>query len=162
MTRIEFDVRGLPVPQGSPRAFVAGGRAIVATDASRSTAGRSTSPLAAWRHAIATEARDAIRGEAPIVGPVRVRLEFRFPRPKSHWLPANARRPRPELRVDAPSWLTSKPDADKVARAALDALTGVVFGDDAQVADLRVIERYAMPGEGPGVDVVVASLEEPR
>ena len=126
---VAFDVRGLPVPQGSARAFVAGGRAIVATDANR-----TSSPLGAWRSAIATEARAAIGSAPPLSGPVRVGLAFRFPRPKAHYLPANGRRPAPVLRLDAPTWHACKPDADKLARAALDALTAVVLADDCQVS----------------------------
>jgi Holliday junction resolvase RusA-like endonuclease len=36
-----------------------------------------------------------------------------------------------------------KPDIDKLARGVLDALSGVLFHDDAQVIDLRVGKRYA-------------------
>lgn len=147
---IAFDVQGMPVPQGSARAFVRGARAVVVTGASRG-------PLADWRGAIATEARAAVEG-APFQGPVSVQLVFRFPRPKSHWLPANASRPKPMLRLDAPELVASKPDADKIARAGLDAMTGVVFGDDAQVAFLAVTKRYVGNLEGPGVYVIVKPL----
>jgi len=150
MTAISFDVRGIPVPQGSARAFVAGGKARVVT-------GATHGPLADWRHAIATEARAAVSG-APLLGPVRVQLVFRFPRPQSHYLPAGARRPKPELRLDAPELMVSRPDADKIARAGLDALTGVLYRDDSQVAELRVTKRYAGSEEGPGVYVSVQSL----
>jgi crossover junction endodeoxyribonuclease RusA len=152
---LDFDVRGTPVPQGSSRAFVVQGKAILVTGAGKG-------PLAAWRHAIATEARRTVEDHPPLTGPVTVALAFRFPRPKSHWLPANARRPAAELRLDAPVFVTSKPDADKLARAALDALTGVVFGDDAQVSTLSVVKRYAGLVEGPGVHVTVRSNEVTR
>lgn len=155
MTAIAFDVRGLPVAQGTARAFVAGGKARIATDSNR-----PSSPIGAWRVAIADEARDAITGRPPIAGPVRVELVFRLPRPRSHFLPANGSRPVPVLRIAAPVFVTSKPDADKLARAALDALTGVVFGDDAQVGQLRVTKRYVEAQEGPGVHVAVSPLEE--
>lgn len=156
MSELEFDVRGMPIPQGSARAFVAGGRAIVATDANR-----ASSPLGAWRTAVATEARRAIASRAPLAGPVEVVLIFRLPRPRGHYLPANGRRSLPELRLDAPEFHSGKPDADKLARAALDALTAVVFGDDAQVARLAVTKRYA-DLEGPGAMVVVRSLPVSR
>ena len=38
------------------------------------------------------------------------------------------------------------PDVDKLARALLDALTGVFWKDDAQVSDLLVRKRYGKPG----------------
>jgi Holliday junction resolvase RusA-like endonuclease len=159
---ISFDVRGMPVAQGSPRAFVAGGRAIVSTEANRPHGSRATAPLGAWRNAIATEARDTI-GAAPLLaGPVFVGLTFRMPRPSSHFLPANGRRPTRELRLDAPLHPTSAPDADKLARAALDALSAVVFGDDAQVAHLSVLKRFVDEVEGPGVRVVVRPMVATR
>ena len=65
-----------------------------------------------------------------LTGPVEVLLHFELARPKS------ARRLLP----------STKPDLDKLARAVLDALTGVVFKDDAQVVDLRVTKRYGTPG----------------
>jgi Holliday junction resolvase RusA-like endonuclease len=153
MIGVRLDVRGLPIPQGSTRAFVAGGRAIIATDGNR-----PSSPLGAWRSAVASEARAAIGSAPPLAGPVRVDLTFRLPRPRSHYLPANGRRSSPVLRLDAPTWHAGKPDADKLTRAALDALSAVVFGDDAQVARLTVSKRYAEPTEGPGVAVVVDRL----
>lgn len=146
---LRFEVRGMPVAQGSVRAFVRGNRAVVAA---------VTAPLSAWRHAIATEARDAIGDAPPIAGPVSIWLTFRFPRPQSHFLPANRNRPVAEIRLDAPAYVTSKPDADKVARAALDAMTGVVYGDDSQVAHLSVAKRYANADEGPGVLIQIRHL----
>ena len=41
-----------------------------------------------------------------------------------------------------------KPDVDKLARAGLDAMTGVVFSDDAQVTEALVGKVY---GETPGL-----------
>jgi Holliday junction resolvase RusA-like endonuclease len=148
---IAFDVRGMPVPQGSARAFVRGDRAVVVTGAGRG-------PLADWRGAIATEARAAAVGSSPITAPVYVSLSFRFPRPRSHYLPANATRPAPVLRLDAPQMVATRPDIDKLARAALDAITAVVIRDDAQVAVLSATKRYATVDEGPGVFVAIRRL----
>ena len=154
-TEIAFDVRGLPLAQGSARAFVVGRRAIITTGVKLGT------PLGAWRNAIATEARAAVTG--PLwTGPVEVALVFRMPRPQSHYHPANARRLTPELRLDAPSYHIAAPDSDKAARAALDALSDVVYRDDRQVARLLVTKRYVDETEGPGVNVRVRQLEETR
>ena len=43
----------------------------------------------------------------------------------------------------------TRPDADKLLRCALDALTGIAFRDDAQVWDKRCVKYYAGPGETP-------------
>lgn len=142
---LSFDVRGLPVPQGSVRAFVRGGRAVVAA---------VRQPLAHWRGAVAGEARAAMLAAdlAPIAVPVVVHLWFRMPRPASHYLPAGRRRPVRELRLDAPDYAPSAPDLDKLVRAALDAMTAVVFLDDSQVVRLVAQKRY---DDTPGVAISV-------
>lgn len=151
---LTFTVRGRPVPQGGLTAYNRGDRAVLTH--------KRRPELEAWRAAIATEAR-AVIGDAPLIdGPVAVDLVFRFPRPASHYLPANGRRPVRELRLDAPEYHTSRPDLDKCERAGLDALTAVVFGDDCQVADLHGVKRYVAETGGPGVEVRIRSLETTR
>ena len=147
---VQFAVRGIPVPQGSPRAFLTGGKARVVSGASR-----PSSPLGAWRTAIATEAREAMGDRPLLAGPLTVSLWFTLPRPASHWLPVNGRRREPELRLDAPEFVATSPDIDKLARAGLDALTGVVFTDDRQVARLHTDKSY---GDVPGVEIRVVRL----
>ena len=129
---ITFEVAGLPVTQGSMRAFVRNGRPILT-----STSGQK---LKDWRQDIAYAAQVARDGEYADSGvPVSVSLAFTLPRPKS--APKSVRYP------------TKKPDLDKLIRAALDALTMVVFKDDSQVVELSARKRFA---EGaPGVTVVV-------
>lgn len=124
---MKFWVAGLPVPQGSVRAFVIAGRARVTSDTGHR--------LGDWRNAIASEAR--LAAQELILGPVHVRADFLLPRPAS--------RPKRDL------WPDRKPDLDKLARAALDALTAVVFKDDAQVVRLSVTKRYAEGEQQPGV-----------
>lgn len=154
MTTIEFGVRGMPVPQGSGRSFVAGARAVHVT---------TSAPLLAWRGAIARAAQDVLVGTALETGPLAVTLTFRpRPRPASHYLPANSRRPVRVQRPDAPVWFAGKPDGDKLARAALDAMTGVVYEDDEQAVRILVEKRWPNEGEAPGVDVRIRSLEETR
>lgn len=132
---ISFFVAGQPVPQGSSRAFVKNGKAIIT-----STSGQS---LKDWRGAIAGAARE--HTDSVFVGPVRVVAHFVLPRPKS--LPKRDVRP----------WADKKPDIDKILRACLDALTGVVYSDDAQVVSVMVTKIVAAVGEQPGVRV---SIEE--
>lgn len=130
---VVFVVRGVPAAQGSSRAFVGKGkngkpRAFVATEA------HTNSPLGSWRTSIAQEAREAMGTRPLLEGALKVWLTFVFPRPAGHYLPANSRRPVRELRADAPTYKANKPDLDKLLRAALDAMTGVVWRDDSQVA----------------------------
>ena len=48
-----------------------------------------------------------------------------------------------------------KPDLDKLVRSVLDALSGVVFADDAQVTGLLTVKRYEQAGVPVGVQVHV-------
>ena len=51
-----------------------------------------------------------------------------------------------------------KPDGDKLLRAVLDALTGIVYRDDAQVTDIHVRKRFS--AAFVGLDVSVRVLED--
>lgn len=136
-----FAVAGHPVTQGSKKVIPLrnGGHALVESAGDR---------LTQWRHAINTEAR-ALWDGPPLEGPVVVTTRFELVRPKSE------PKSKPSL-APAKRGL----DVDKAARAILDAITGVCFIDDAQVADLIVKKRWAPPGAGPGVTVTVAALNE--
>ena len=134
MTTITFEVAGTPVTQGSTKAFVRGGRAIITHD--------KRGPLLNWRNDIAYAARDAAKGEYADRGvPVYVAAAFSLQRPKSA-----------PKRVVLP---TTKPDIDKLLRALLDACTGVLWADDSQVVDVRVIKNYAGMGTPPGCHVEI-------
>lgn len=157
MTAVLLVVRGLPIPQGSARAFIAGGKAIITSEANR-----TSSPLGAWRAAIATEAREAMGSAALLEGPVRVSIVFVMPRPAAHYhTPLHGA----GLRQTAPVWHSKKPDVDKLVRAVLDALSSVVIRDDSQVASLRTDKRYEGPDaatglSSPGVVVQIRQLAE--
>lgn len=134
---IRFEVRGAPEPQGSKTAFVVGKpprqRAVVVDKAPKD--------LRAWRNAVAVAAQPI--APSPVwVGPVGVRLTFRLPRPKSE----PTHRGRGRLRVPIDTWPDRRPDVDKLARAVLDALTGIVFGDDSQVVVLVATKNWGDPG----------------
>lgn len=142
---VSFRVLGLPVAQGSKTAFRAGDRTLI-VDAKRAA-------LGPWREAIASVAAEAI--SEPYAGPVLVELNFVLPRPKSHFgTGANAGR----VKAGAPFYVATRPDVDKLARAVCDALTGIAFRDDAQVAVLHTAKRY---GEPPAVYVRVRTLPDP-
>lgn len=129
-TPLSFFVAGLPVTQGSKSAIRVGDRAIVVEGKSDKARGNFT----AWRHAIATEARRAAGNGWPTAQAVIVTLEFRLQRPAS----------APKRRRTWPIGARSG-DVDKLARAALDAITGVLVADDAQVVGLSVTKRYGSP-----------------
>lgn len=129
---VAFRVLGTPAPQGSKRAFVVKGRAVITEDS------KKTKP---WRDSIATAAQDAMTG-LPIDGAVVVTVTFYFVRPKS------VKRPYPSV----------APDIDKLERALLDGLqAGGVLTDDARVVDLIARKRYA---DIAGADVTVTEIPE--
>jgi Holliday junction resolvase RusA-like endonuclease len=132
---VERFVPGIPAPQGSKRFLgVKGGRGVMVESASEK--------VRSWR----ADVREAFAGvlSDPLVGPVRVEVEFRLPRPAS--VPPR-RRP----------WPTVKPDVDKLVRSTLDALKSAgVYGDDAQVVRLVAAKVYA--DEGPPGAVIGITL----
>jgi Holliday junction resolvase RusA-like endonuclease len=142
MRKIVFTVPGVPAPQGSKRAFVVGGRAVMAE------ANQATKP---WRAAVAAAAVEAMP-DGPVASPVDMELVFLFPRPKGHYGSRG-------LRPSAPVYKTTKPDVDKLTRAVLDAITGIVIRDDAQVVQLRAIKTFG-DGAAIGARISVTFLRE--
>lgn len=138
---ISFFVAGVPQPQGSARAFVVQGRAVV-TSANKNLRPWRDSVLAAARAEMAV-ADERITKPTPVA----VRITFYLQRPASHTKKQQERRA-----------VTVRPDIDKLARAVLDALTVArVFDDDAQVYDLHVLKQYANDDEPIGAWIDVRS-----
>jgi Holliday junction resolvase RusA-like endonuclease len=81
-------------------------------------------------------------------GAVAVRVCFVLRRPKKHYTTKG-------LRADAPTYHTSATDLDKLVRLVLDALTGIVYRDDAQVAQIVATKQY---GDAPGASVEVEEI----
>lgn len=142
---LEFFVPGLPITQGSKRAFVNKytGRAQLMEDAAR---------LKPWRACVSMAASQALNSRPHITGPVRVRLQFLFPRPKSHY---GTGRNHATLKATAQPLPTGKPDLDKLQRAVFDALTHVVWVDDSLVTEVFAIKRY---NPEPGVLVAIEEV----
>lgn len=141
---VTFQVDSRPIPQGSLRARVLpNGQAVVYAD--------NSPDLQEWRKAVAWSAR-AAGIKSAYEGPVRVVVVFDLPLSTSR-------------RAQLKSWLSDiRPDVDKLARAVLDALTGVAYHDDAQVADLHVTKRWASPQTGgkPCAQITISPLIEQR
>ncbi|WP_280441059.1 RusA family crossover junction endodeoxyribonuclease [Nocardia brasiliensis] len=136
-TRLETDrplfVPGSPAPQGSKRHV---GRGILI---------ESSKAVGPWRERIALAAH---RHGWPLrAGAVAITLEFVMPRPKS--TPKTYTPPA-----------IKRPDADKLERAVLDALTGIAFVDDSQVTTCYRRKRLAEIGETPGVRISIADDTE--
>ena len=128
---------GVPVPQGSKRVF--NGRLVDVNDRK----------LKDWRALVGQMA--ASESSKLLLGPVSVRLDFYLPRPKGHF---GSGRNAETLRPSAPHVPETKPDIDKLVRACLDALTGMAFRDDSQVAALHARKLYADDRQ-PGVHIEI-------
>ena len=134
MTDLAFTVHGNAQPAGSKRGFVnhVTGRVIVTDDNKR---------LKPWQGEVKAAAAEAMDGRPLFEGPLDVWLVFYRPRPRGHYtgkgeLSAGGRR------ALVP---TTKPDVLKLARGVEDALTGIVWRDDAQIVDELLTKRYGEP-----------------
>ena len=119
---VEFRVDGPPAPKGSARAVKSKstGKAVLLMGSDAKSGRR----LKSWATAVAWAARAAWRGE-PARGAVHLTIFF--------WMPGKSTRP---------------PDLDKLQRTILDALTGIVYVDDAQV--VYVEASKSGPSKAPG------------
>ena len=121
---VQFQVAGIPAPQGSHRAFTPpGARFPVVTDDNP-----NTKP---WRAVVAYAAMQ-VRPQPLFAGAVTLTVRFYLPRPKS--LPKRVQYP------------TKRPDIDKLQRALFDALKGIIWNDDAQVTMVMATKHYGDPG----------------
>lgn len=141
---IQFTVLGRPQPAGSKKAFAhpTTKRIVVVDDAKGSRA---------WKQEVAGEAHRA-HGVALLTGPLALTLRFYVARPKGHY---GQGRNAGTMKPAAPLWPTTRPDATKLTRAVEDAITGVVWKDDAQVVAQTIYKHY---GEPERVEVTIESL----
>lgn len=149
---IVLEVLGTPAPKGSSRAFYKAGmkRAVIVKDNDARQRGWDASVRDAVWHAIRRPPYDVLPSGVPafVDKPLAVVIEFRLARPAGHWAK------RGGLKPSAAAAPATKPDADKLARSTLDALTGAIFDDDSRIVDLVVRKRYASPGnEGARITV---------
>lgn len=144
MTIVVF---GSPAPQGSKR-FVG-----LAKTTGRGIMVESSKKVKPWRQDVKAEALRVRDGAAPIDAPVRLRMVFTMPKPKS----------APKRRR---TWPDRKPDLSKLARSTEDALVEAgVIADDARIVGYERLEKV-FPNEdaealdSPGVRIVIMTIEE--
>lgn len=133
---VEFEVLGRPQPAGSKKAFKHPhtGRIIVTDDAKKS---------APWKQQVAGAAAAQLELDGELLrGPLKLEVCFYLARPKGHY---GSGRNAGVLKASAPEYPAVKPDTTKLLRAVEDALTGVVWADDAQVVDQAAYKRYGAP-----------------
>lgn len=159
---ITFFVPGLPRPSGSKKSFVpidkrtgqpfrakATGRIVVNT-VDDSKHGKE------WKSIVSMVAL-SVRPVPALTGPLSVSMTFYMPRIKAHFHTSKAK--AGQLRDDAPEYHTSKPDTTKLIRGTEDALTSIIWQDDAQIAAQKAWKLYE-DGRGVGCEITITRLEE--
>jgi len=83
-------------------------------------------------------------------GPLMILLKFYFARPKSHYN-------KKGLKPNAPTLCTSRGrnDFDNLAKMVCDAMNGIMYGDDGQIAKAGVMKLY---DEVPRTEVTLQEI----
>jgi len=102
-----------------------------------------------WKAVAQDHMRQAMGASQPFASPVSVEITAYFTCPPSKWR-KRARRPA--------EWSGKKPDWDNLGKAISDAGNGVLWIDDAQIAEVTVRKVIAAQGDAPCVLVVVTEL----
>ena len=127
---LSFWVPGVPQPGGSKKGFYnAKLKRVLITEA----AGKNKD----WRASVAQCGREAAK--EILEGPLRVRFEFVFIRPKGHF---GAGKREGTLKNSAPLFPAGRPDTTKLIRSTEDALTGILWRDDSQIVTQYGYKRY--------------------
>lgn len=135
---ISFEVHGAPIGKGRPRF---------------SRAGHTYTPQKTrdYERHIAQAAFTAMCEADEMIcdRPVVVEILAEMP------IPASWSKKR-QIAAEAGAERPKRPDIDNIAKAALDACNGVVYGDDAQVHALSVRKVYGSIGSGGRLSVSIS------
>lgn len=104
-----------------------------------------------WKLEVGMVAGILMRGRDPFEGPLALFVTFYRERPRGHSGAHGVRR-------SAPKYPVVKPDTTKLLRPLEDALTGILWKDDAQIVTQQVAKRYCATGEEPRAEVEVRVL----
>lgn len=138
-------VPGPPCAQGRPRAFNSP-RGIRLYDPAKSRS---------WKGAAQVHMAEVMCGRPPFEGPLRVEILAVFACPTTEHRKTNPRERRWHTKANG--------DAENIAKAVLDAGSGVVWCDDRQVSQLVIEKLIGAQGEAPGVTLWCRVItEEPN
>lgn len=151
MNQISFFVPGIPKPAGSKRAFIiknrqSGKQRAIVTDANPNSRD--------WKIDVQHVARSKYMGK-PLLGPLILELCFYADRPKGHY---GSGRNATVLKPGAPRYPLGRPDATKLTRGVEDALTGILWADDAQIVNQVIWKCYSDDAQPRGVHVRVQEI----
>ena len=142
---ITFRVQGMePAPQGSksPKGRTRTGRVVLVESSRR---------VKPWR-ALVNDA--AVAAGVPLIrGAVSMTTTFIFRRPGGHF------RTNGDLKPSAPRWHCVRPDGSKLLRSTEDALSKVLYEDDARIVFSAWEKRYCVnDSEQPGAIITIMPL----
>jgi Holliday junction resolvase RusA-like endonuclease len=149
--KIEFFVPGIARTAGSKTAFKnpKTGKVIV------THAGKYSKQ---WMDMVKFFAMQVANKMCLLEGPIRLTLEFYKERSKSHFK-ARGGEPTDILKDSAPKFPTMKPDLTKLTRAVEDAVTKIIWKDDAQVVEQYTFKAYCDNKQKPGVMIRIATID---
>lgn len=140
---VTFFVPGTPVPQGSKK-WVG---VMVEANAN----------LKPWRATVTSYALQAAHAQKAVMldEPLYISMRFYLRRPKAHY---RTGKNSGVLKNNAPVFVQTTPDLDKLVRAVNDGITDAgLWKDDSQVVALHATKQYA---EQPGVLVWIVKMNE--
>ena len=144
-TELLFRVNGIPQGNARPRF---------------TKAGRSYTPANTRRYE--ANVREAALKAAAIQGYTKADKHTALAVSITAWFPVPASWPKKKraAAMAGDIYPTAKPDADNIAKAILDALNGIAFHDDKQVADCRIGKRYTFrDDDSPRIVVHIAPMK---
>lgn len=101
---------------------------------------------------------DALRHEWPKTCALEVYFTFYRARPSGHY---GRKSGKPYVKPSADPYPIQRPDVLKLARAAEDALTGILWADDSQIVREVLEKRWADDTYGPGLLIRVSVCRHP-
>ncbi len=148
--KITFRVYGVPRPGGSKKFMGRSkktGKPIIIDDCEQNRA---------WRDTVAAYALPQ-RPHELLSHTLRVDIIFFMPRPKYHF--HSSAKKRGQLKDNAPKYHNVAPDRTKLMRSTEDALTGILWQDDALIAAGMIEKLYVSGGETPGALIQIEEIE---
>jgi len=144
-----FSIPSIPIAQPRARAVAFQGHARM-HDAPKSH------PIHAFKATVRQVVSEKM--QSPLTGPVFIAVEFIFPRPANHY---GTGKNSDVLKATAPHFHTARPDLDNTVKGCLDALKGIAWNDDAQVAVYAAASKRYVSGrdEAPGTKLTIGNLE---
>jgi len=94
--------------------------------------------------------------DKPMEGALLLKIAAYFKRPASHF---GRRDKMPYLKDGSPKFHTNTPDADNIAKFIGDALNGIFWDDDKQIAVLEMTKLYCEDGCTPNINIFIMQLE---